>query len=63
MGRVRTLALSRLDRRQSAALATSIIADAKLAPELIDRIVDQTDGIPLFVEELTKTVMETASAR
>jgi predicted ATPase len=62
LGRVRTLALSRLDRRQSAALATSIIADAKLAPELIDRIVDQTDGIPLFVEELTKTVVETASA-
>jgi class 3 adenylate cyclase/predicted ATPase len=58
---IRTLTLPRLTRRHSAALASSIMAGATLPPALLNRIVAQTDGIPLFVEELTKTVLETAS--
>jgi class 3 adenylate cyclase len=60
--RISTLTLSRLDRRDAAALASSVTTGASLSPELLARIVDQTDGIPLFVEELTKVLVETASA-
>jgi predicted ATPase len=55
------LRLPRLDRQQAAALAASVTSSAPLSPELLDRIVEQTDGVPLFVEELTKNVAETAS--
>ena len=30
-----------------------------LAKEILDQIIDRTDGIPLFIEELTKPVIET----
>jgi class 3 adenylate cyclase/tetratricopeptide (TPR) repeat protein len=56
-----TLRLPHLDRQQAAELAASVRTDAILPPALLERIVDQTDGVPLFVEELTKNVMETAS--
>ena len=29
-----------------------------LPPEVMRQIVDKTDGVPLFVEELTKTVLQ-----
>ena len=58
--RISMMSLARLDRRQAAALAAGITAHVALPPGLLERIVDQTDGIPLFVEELTKTVVETA---
>jgi class 3 adenylate cyclase/predicted ATPase len=54
---VNLLMLSRLDRRETAAMAREI-ATREVLPELIDRIVAQTDGVPLFVEELTRAVME-----
>ena len=55
---VSLIALSRLDRRMSAALATRVMRDHALPVALLDRIVAQTDGVPLFIEELTKTVLE-----
>jgi predicted ATPase len=33
-----------------------------LSGEVIDEIVERTDGVPLFLEELTKAVIETAVA-
>jgi class 3 adenylate cyclase/tetratricopeptide (TPR) repeat protein len=60
---VGTLRLPRLDRHQAAVLARSVQTDAALPPQLLQRIVDQTDGVPLFVEELTKNVLETALGR
>jgi class 3 adenylate cyclase/tetratricopeptide (TPR) repeat protein len=59
---LRNMTLPRLDRRHAAMLASSVTAGTTVSAELLDRIVDQTDGIPLFIEELTKTVLETASA-
>jgi class 3 adenylate cyclase len=50
--------LNRLARRQSAALAEKVTGGKRLPPEVLDQIVDKTDGVPLFVEELTKTVLE-----
>ena len=50
--------LNRLARRQSAALAEKVTGGKRLPPEVLDQIVEKTDGVPLFVEELTKTVLE-----
>jgi predicted ATPase len=54
-----TLTLSRLNRRNGAVLVKRIVGNQTLREELIDDIVERTDGIPLFVEELTKSVMQT----
>jgi predicted ATPase len=53
------ITLSRLDRRQSAMLAAQVTAQRMLPRALLDRIVAQTDGVPLFIEESTKAVLET----
>jgi len=55
---VTMLALNRLDRRDRAALVSQIAGPSALADEVIDQIVERTDGVPLFVEELTKSVLE-----
>ena len=55
---VTMLVLNRLDRRDRVALVEQIAGGKTLAADLIDRIVDRTDGVPLFVEELTKSVLE-----
>ena len=34
---------------------------ARISHQLLDRIVTQTDGVPLFIEELTKAVVETSA--
>jgi class 3 adenylate cyclase/predicted ATPase len=54
------LTLSRLGRAESAELAFGVAASHGLSAETIDVIVAKTDGVPLFVEELTKTVLESA---
>jgi predicted ATPase len=55
---VTALSLSRLARREGAALAGSVAGDKVLPKETIEEIIERTDGIPLFVEELTKAVIE-----
>jgi class 3 adenylate cyclase/predicted ATPase len=55
---VATLTLSRLTRRHGAAIVDQVTGSKSLPPEVLDQILMKTDGIPLFVEELTKTVME-----
>jgi class 3 adenylate cyclase/predicted ATPase len=56
--RVSLMALSRLDRRDATALAAQVVKSQVLSSQLLDRIVLQSDGVPLFIEELTKTVLE-----
>lgn len=51
------MTLSRLSRREVAELAQTV-AGKPLPPEVLDHIVAKTDGIPLFVEELTKAILE-----
>ena len=60
---VTTLALSRLAGREAAALADSVAGGKPLPAEILDRIVEHTDGIPLFVEELTKSLLESGLLR
>ena len=55
---VTMLALNRLDRRYQTALIAQVAAGKVLPYEVIDQIADRTDGVPLFVEELTKSVLE-----
>ena len=60
---VTPIALNRLSRNQSVALVHRVTQDVSLPEALIQQIVDKTDGIPLFVEELTKAVLESAASR
>ena len=55
---VTMLNLSRLGRREGAALAESVAGNNVLPEEIVEEIIERTDGIPLFVEELTKAVVE-----
>lgn len=55
---VTTAPLSRLGRRESAALAAGVAGGKALPAALVDHVVGRTDGVPLFVEELTKAVLE-----
>jgi class 3 adenylate cyclase/tetratricopeptide (TPR) repeat protein len=52
------LTLSRLGRAQSAQMVTSVSGGKQLPPEVLGQILAKTDGVPLFVEELTKMVLE-----
>src|SRR5690606_32789142 len=55
---VTELSLGRLSRRNAAALIAGMSGERALPAELVDEIVARTDGIPLFLEELTKAVLE-----
>jgi class 3 adenylate cyclase len=55
---VTLLTLNRLDRQETAALVANVAGDAVLPAEIVAEIVERTDGVPLFVEELTKVVLE-----
>jgi class 3 adenylate cyclase/predicted ATPase len=55
---VTQVTLSRLPRRQAAEM-TGRVAHGKVLPsEVVEQVVAKTDGVPLFVEELTKMVLE-----
>src|SRR5918999_735879 len=50
--------LNRLPRRQAAELTGRVAHGKALPPDVIEQVVAKTDGVPLFVEELTKMVLE-----
>src|SRR5271165_1344608 len=60
---VTMLALNRLDRHDRTALVEQIAGGRALPDEVVAQIVDRTDGVPLFVEELTKSVLESGLLR
>jgi class 3 adenylate cyclase/predicted ATPase len=61
--RVTVVALNRLDRRDRTALVEQIAGGKPLPDEVVDQIADRTDGVPLFVEEFTKSVLESGVLR
>jgi class 3 adenylate cyclase/predicted ATPase len=61
--KVTMLALNRLDRNDRTALVEQIAGGKRLPDGVIDQIADRTDGVPLFVEELTKSVLESGLLR
>ena len=52
------LPLERLNPESNREMVNRVAGDAPLPPELVDLIVRKTDGVPLYIEELTKTVLE-----
>jgi class 3 adenylate cyclase/predicted ATPase len=60
---VTMLTLNRLDRRDRSALVAQIAGGKALPDQVVDQIVERTDGVPLFVEELTKSVLENGVPR
>jgi predicted ATPase/class 3 adenylate cyclase len=60
---VTMLVLNRLGRRDTAALVEQIAGDRELPDQLVTQIVERTDGVPLFVEELTKSILESGALR
>jgi AAA ATPase domain len=57
---VASLSLNRLSRRQSYELVRKV-ARENLPDALVEQIVSKTDGMPLFIEELTKVMVESSS--
>ena len=53
-----TLPIGRLPRREVVLMIENVVGGKPLPPEVLEQIVAKTDGIPLFVEELTKTILE-----
>jgi class 3 adenylate cyclase/predicted ATPase len=52
------ITLNRLERPEVEALIGHQANGKAVPPEVIDHIVDKADGVPLYVEELTKTILE-----
>jgi tetratricopeptide (TPR) repeat protein len=57
---VTALTLNRLAPREGAALVEKVTANNALPAAIVSEIVERTDGVPLFLEELTKAVLEAA---
>src|SRR6516225_4643640 len=60
---VSMVALNRLDRRDRTALVEQIAGGKRLPDEVVAQIVERADGVPLFVEELTKNILESGLLR
>ena len=58
---VNQIAVERLDRRQSAAMVGRVVEGRAVPAELLIQIVDRTDGVPLYIEEVTKTLTASVS--
>ena len=55
---VTMLTLARLDRRNTAVMVANVAGNEALPSAIMEEIAERTDGVPLFVEELTKAVLE-----
>jgi class 3 adenylate cyclase/predicted ATPase/energy-coupling factor transporter ATP-binding protein EcfA2 len=60
---VTALALNRLGERDGSALVEGLAGNASVSSELVAEIVERSDGVPLFIEELTKAVVEAGADR
>jgi len=59
-GHVAPLVLQRLGKAEAAVMVAQV-SERSLSDDILDQIVAKTDGVPLFVEELTKTVEESGA--
>jgi class 3 adenylate cyclase/predicted ATPase len=62
-GHVLALNLSKLTRAQSRAIVATLAGGKALPGDLLEQILAKADGVPLFVEELTKTILESGELR
>jgi predicted ATPase/class 3 adenylate cyclase len=54
---VSLITLGRLGRGPTEELIASVAGRSKHSPDLVAQIIERTDGVPLFVEELTRTLL------
>jgi predicted ATPase len=57
------ISLKPLGQKQTGAIVEHMAGGKKLPEEVVEQIVQKTDGVPLFVEELTKMVLESGLVR
>jgi tetratricopeptide (TPR) repeat protein len=62
-GHVTALTLNKLTRQQSASMVSRLAGGKALPVHLLDQILGKTDGVPLFVEELTRSILESGDLR
>ena len=55
---IHSVMLNRLPKSQSAQMVKGVVDGKALPIVILEQIVEKTDGVPLFLEELTKTVIE-----
>jgi class 3 adenylate cyclase/predicted ATPase len=58
---VTSLTLNRLSEREATAIIARLVGNKELPAGVLAEIVERTDGIPLFLEEMTKAVLEAES--
>jgi class 3 adenylate cyclase len=58
---VSMMTLSRLGRRDGEALVRQLAGATTLPKDILDEILERSDGVPLFLEEVTKVVLEAGS--
>jgi predicted ATPase len=62
-GHVTALTLNKLTRPQSSAMVSRLAGGKALPVDLLEQILAKTDGVPLFVEELTRSILESGDLR
>jgi tetratricopeptide (TPR) repeat protein len=55
---ITSLTLNRFTRSLAAAMVENVTGGKSLPDNVLEQIIEKTDGVPLFVEELTKTILE-----
>ncbi|MFO1352049.1 MAG: AAA family ATPase [Gammaproteobacteria bacterium] len=60
---ITALSLSRLNQQDGLAIVDALTAHKALPPEVLNQIIAKADGVPLFLEELTKAVLEVGFLR
>ncbi|WP_171948081.1 ATP-binding protein [Bradyrhizobium erythrophlei] len=58
---VTSLKLNRLAENEAAAIVAGLVGSRQVPADVVAEIIDRTDGVPLFVEEMTKAVLEAES--
>jgi class 3 adenylate cyclase/predicted ATPase len=58
---VTILSVNRLAEREASAMIDGLIGNKPVPPTIRQDIIERTDGIPLFIEEMTKAVLEAKS--
>jgi TOMM system kinase/cyclase fusion protein len=57
------ITIGRLGRAQVEAMITSLTGGKALPAEMVEQVIAKTDGVPLFVEELVKMILESGLVR
>jgi class 3 adenylate cyclase/predicted ATPase len=60
---VTALTINRLAGREAGAMVDRLVGNKPIPPSIRQDIIERTDGIPLFIEEMTKAVLEADSQR